>query len=119
MAQEWGGGGGVSIPETAYALARRFGSGTLPGMASTQIWFPAKRYGYGWGLPCAWQGWVVMGLFLVLQVGGAFAIMGSGRKVPPARVGWFVAYSFVLAGLLICVCRLKGETPRWRWGGEE
>jgi hypothetical protein len=23
------------------------------------VWFIAKRYGWGWGLPCAWQGWVV------------------------------------------------------------
>jgi hypothetical protein len=23
-----------------------------------KIWFPAKRYGWGWGLPCCWQGWV-------------------------------------------------------------
>ena len=22
-------------------------------------WFPAKRYGYGWGLPHTWQGWIV------------------------------------------------------------
>ncbi len=88
-------------------------------MEPKKIWFPAKRYGYGWGLPCAWQGWVVMALFLVLQVGGAFAIMGSGRKVPPIRVGGFVAYSFILAGLLVLVCWLKGETPRWRWGDKE
>ena len=29
-------------------------------------WFPAKRYGWGWGLPSVWQGWVVMGIFAVL-----------------------------------------------------
>ncbi|HTS17465.1 MAG TPA: hypothetical protein VMP11_07825 [Verrucomicrobiae bacterium] len=25
-----------------------------------RVWFRAKRYGWGWGLPCAWQGWVVL-----------------------------------------------------------
>ena len=27
--------------------------------------------------------------------------------------------SALLAGLLIWICWLKGEKPRWRWGGEE
>lgn len=92
--------------------------GTLLSMESKQIWFPAKRYGYGWGLPCAWQGWVVMALFLALQVGGAFAILGVGRKVPPANLVGFVVYSLVLGSGLIWVCWLKGEKPRWRWGDE-
>ena len=30
------------------------------------IWFPAKRYGWGWGFPIAWQGWVVLLVYLVL-----------------------------------------------------
>jgi hypothetical protein len=34
------------------------------------IWFPAKRYGWGWGLPVAWQGWVVLLAWLALFVGG-------------------------------------------------
>jgi hypothetical protein len=88
-------------------------------MEPKKIWFPAKRYGWGWGPPCAWQGWVVMALFIALQVGGAFAILGTGRKVPPIRLGWFVAFSMVLAGLLIAVCWLKGEKPRWRWGDQD
>jgi hypothetical protein len=24
-----------------------------------EYWFPAKRYGWGWGIPVTWQGWVV------------------------------------------------------------
>ena len=24
-----------------------------------RYWFPAKRYGWGWGPPQTWQGWVV------------------------------------------------------------
>lgn len=35
-------------------------------------WFPAKRYGWGWGFPIAWQGWLVFGAFLGLLVAGAF-----------------------------------------------
>lgn len=25
-----------------------------------KYWFSDKRYGWGWGLPSAWQGWVVL-----------------------------------------------------------
>ncbi|MBW0143845.1 hypothetical protein [Sphingomicrobium clamense] len=34
-------------------------------------WFYAKRYGYGASLPCSWQGWVVLALFLGLMIGNA------------------------------------------------
>jgi hypothetical protein len=43
-----------------------------------KIWFPAKRYGWGWGPPTCWQA--------------------------------------LLTLLLIGICYLKGEKPRWRWG---
>jgi hypothetical protein len=29
-------------------------------------WFPAKRYGWGWGPPLTWQGWVFMISWLVV-----------------------------------------------------
>jgi hypothetical protein len=36
-----------------------------------RYWFPAKRYGWGWGSPATWQGWVVLLAWLatVLPVG--------------------------------------------------
>ena len=75
-------------------------------------WFPAKRYGWGWGLPSAWEGWLVLAAFLALLIAGVFIF-------PPRRalVG-FVAYTIVLAVLLTAVCWIKGEPPRWRWGGD-
>ena len=54
-------------------------------------WFPAKRYGWGWGFPSSWQGWVVFAAFVGLLVAGPFIF-------PPRR--------------------LKGEPPRWRWGDD-
>jgi hypothetical protein len=76
-----------------------------------KYWFPAKRYGWGWGLPSAWQGWVVLILFIMLMAFGAVLF-------PPDRHG--ISY-----GLFVCLCSLllfvvcwwKGEPPRWRWGG--
>ena len=75
-----------------------------------QYWFPAKRYGWGWGLPTTWQGWGVLIAFIGLVVAGAFLF-------PPRKVlAAYLVYVAVLAVALIAICWLKGEPPRWRWG---
>jgi hypothetical protein len=76
-------------------------------------WFPAKRYGWGWGLPLSWQGWVVLAAFVGL-LGAGFLIF------PPSKeLGLLLAYVVLLSALLIAICWLKGEPPRWRWGNGE
>lgn len=73
-----------------------------------EIWFPAKRYGWGWGLPICWQGWVAMGGWFVLFVAGAVLLAG--------HMPFFVLYVVTLQIALVWLCLLKGEKPRWRWG---
>jgi len=73
-------------------------------------WFRAKRYGWGWGLPLVWQGWVVLGVFYPLVLLGAVVLLPRPGPWP------FVGYCVALCVLLIGVCWLKGERPRWRWG---
>jgi hypothetical protein len=77
-----------------------------------RYWFPAKRYGWGWGLPRTWEGWLVLTIFLVLVVAGVWLFP------PVAMPVFFVTYILVLDALLIGVCWLTGEPPRWRWGGD-
>ena len=74
-------------------------------------WFPAKTYGWGWGFPRTWQGWLVMFLFAVSLVAGAAFILPAYGSVS------FVGFSLLLAGVLVCICWMKGEPPSWRWGG--
>ena len=76
-------------------------------------WFPAKRYGWGWGPPAVWQGWAVLVAYIVLGVGGALLF-------PPAtqRAG-YLATTAVLTAMLMAICWLKGEPPRWRWGNHK
>ena len=75
-----------------------------------EYWFPAKRYGWGWGFPSAWQGRAVLLAYLALVLGGIpFAHVSMGR------VAYF-AYVAVLTAVLVVICWLKGEPPRWRWG---
>ena len=35
-----------------------------------KYWFPAKRYGWGWGTPTTWQGWAVFLVYAALVLGG-------------------------------------------------
>jgi hypothetical protein len=72
-------------------------------------WFPAKRYGWGWGFPVRWQGWAVFfAFFLALVIGG---LLFMPRW--PLR---FVAFAAVASLALSGVCYAKGEPPRWRRG---
>jgi hypothetical protein len=72
-------------------------------------WFPARRYGWGWGPPTSWQGWAVVICYFVLVALG---------MVLPFWIDWdaFVGYLLIVTALLVAVCWLKGEPPRWRWG---
>ena len=78
-----------------------------------KYWFPAKRYGWGWGLPITWQGWLVFAPFIGLAAAGA--LLFSPREM----LGGYLIYAAVLCAALVGVCWLKGEPPRWRWGGHE
>jgi len=77
-----------------------------------RYWFPAKRYGWGWGAPTAWQGWaVLLGFFGLLAAGFLW--------LPPHRsMAAFAAYVFMLSAVLVAICWWKGEPPRWRWGDD-
>jgi hypothetical protein len=68
-------------------------------------WFPAKRFGWGWGLPRVWQGWLVLAIFAALVGAGAVSLL------PSRGPGAFVAYSVVLCLGLMGVCIIKGEPP--------
>jgi hypothetical protein len=76
----------------------------------SRYWFPAKRYGWGWGFPTTWQGWLVIALYVAL-IGAGAAIISPSRQP-----GVFAAYVIFLSCLLIAVCWTKGEPPHWRWG---
>jgi lipoprotein signal peptidase len=77
---------------------------------SKHYWFPVRRYGWGWGLPIAWQGWVVLAAYLV-------SLLVLWVTIPPGTDPNLYALGFLLLTVgLVVVCWLKGEPPRWRWG---
>jgi len=72
-----------------------------------KYWFPAKapECGWGWGLPLAWQGWIVVACYAGLLIGGAVLLL-------PAYPGLYLVGMFVSSALLIAICRLTGEPAR-------
>jgi hypothetical protein len=65
-------------------------------------WFRAKLYGWGW-TPATWQGWAVT-IGFVLYI---FNTYGKSHNV---------YYLIFPLAILIVICYLTGETPKWRWG---
>ena len=68
-------------------------------------WFAPRRFGYGAGLPTAWQGWALLGAYLALVIG-----------VPMWRPHWapFVAVAATVAIVWIAYAKTRGG---WRWRG--
>jgi hypothetical protein len=82
------------------------------GSSKLKYWFPAKRYGWGWGLPNCWQGWLVIVIYL-LGIAAAGIFLAATNQM----VAFLLAVGLLTAGLIV-VCYLKGEPTRWRWGDE-
>jgi uncharacterized membrane protein YhaH (DUF805 family) len=73
----------------------------------TKIWFRRKIYGWGW-YPATWEGWLTMLIWLILFV---FGVIKTDHD-------WFenVFVILLMFGILIWICYIKGEKPRWQWG---
>lgn len=78
---------------------------------SDEDWFEPKRFGYGAGLPIAWQGWALLAGYV-----GAVAVAGIAM---PRRPVLFVALALILTiPLLIVSARHTRGGWRWRWGDD-
>ncbi len=81
-------------------------------------WFAQKRYGFGAGLPIAWQGWALMAGFVVL--------LGADLMLVPLWVagsqGALIAQGAAIA-MTAVLCWIAFKTTRggwrWRWGEDD
>lgn len=78
-------------------------------MSTGPEWFAQKRYGYGAGLPIAWQGWAVLLAYFAV-IGLATLLLAA---TPLAVVAIVVPATAIL--LLIAARTTRGGW-RWRWG---
>ena len=91
-----------------------------------KYWFPAKRYGWGWGRPLTWHGWLVYLGFIGVVVwyfvwANNRILMGetAGLSDNTFLVVGFCLVMVILLPVLVMVCLLKGESPKWRWGNKK
>ncbi|MDE3023672.1 MAG: hypothetical protein KGI54_17800 [Pseudomonadota bacterium] len=75
-----------------------------------EYWFPAKRYGWGWGIPVTWQGWAVIVVYVL------FVLLAVITVPPIIYPLWFLIVLVLLNAMLFIICWLKGEPLRWRGG---
>ncbi|WP_285021120.1 hypothetical protein [Novosphingobium sp. fls2-241-R2A-195] len=78
-------------------------------------WFAPKRYGYGAGLPIAWQGWALLAAYLAIIVG--IALPGTGGTLG-ARTASFVGVLLVTGVFMVIAARHTHGGWKWRWGGD-
>ncbi|MEO8547670.1 MAG: hypothetical protein ABI422_04810 [Sphingomicrobium sp.] len=78
-------------------------------MSDGPEWFAPKRYGYGAGMPIAWQGWA-------LTIGFILLIILAARLLPFSWIGYFsIVVTLALLFTLIAARTTRGGW-RWRWG---
>lgn len=75
-----------------------------------KLWFKSKAYGWGW-TPSSWEGWVII-LIYVINIIDVFNEINLYSDFEVLIRFWIVTI------LLIIICYMKGEKPRWRWGGK-
>ena len=75
-------------------------------------WFAPKRYGYGSGLPIAWQGWAVTAAYIAIVL---IAIHFMPSR-PIVILGVIVPAT---ATLMVIIARTTRGGWRWRWGDKE
>ncbi len=81
-------------------------------MENKNIWFKAKRFGWGW-TPVTWQGWAITLLY-------AFALIQYAVQADMEHSGSDALFKFavpfvVLTIFLLVICYSRGEKPGWRW----
>ena len=80
-------------------------------------WFRAKTYGWGW-VPATWQGWVILGIYVLALVLRATQLEMQLHTQSQFLIR-FALEAIGLTIILIGICYLTGEPPKWRWGKNE
>ena len=84
-----------------------------PDTASDEAWWAPKRYGYGAGLPIAWQGWAITLAYCI-------AVTLSAWLILPRSIFAFVAIVLAATAAVIIICARKTRGGwRWRWGEKQ
>jgi membrane protein YdbS with pleckstrin-like domain len=87
--------------------------------AMKSAWFSAKRYGYGAGLPVAWQGWAVLAGFVVLVLADFLIVPRLFSDPLHGLIAAQLVLGVLLCVLLVIAARTTRGGWRWRWGQDD
>ncbi len=82
-------------------------------------WFRAKKYGWGWGLPLTWQGWLSFAVFVAIWFVALLTLLvipEGSTSVPTKNITIFAIVIFLDVCGLVYLSFKHGESPKWRWG---
>lgn len=84
----------------------------------TDVWFKAKKYGWGWGLPANRKGWIAFGAFIAVWFIALLWLLGPHGTEQPTTSAFvlFVIIALADAAALTYVSFKYGESPKWNWG---
>jgi hypothetical protein len=85
-------------------------------MPSKKLWFKAKRYGWGW-TPVTWEGWAVTFIWILGIIKIAKDADKNSHSASDTILKAIIPF-IIISVLLMIICYLKGEKPRWRWGND-
>lgn len=80
---------------------------------SDQDWFAPKRFGYGAGLPIAWQGWAALGLYIIIVVPSAMILVPHHPAIAVVILGLATGVFSLIAA------RHTRGGWKWRWNRGE
>jgi hypothetical protein len=75
-------------------------------------WFAPKRYGYGSGLPIAWQGWAVTLAYIAI-------VLIAIRLMPSRPIIILAVIVPATVTLMVITARTTRGGWRWRWGDSD
>jgi len=75
-------------------------------------WFAPKQYGYGGGVPIAWQGWVITAIYVAIVAAAALLM----RRSEVAMLS--IIFTATAIFIVIVIKNTRGGW-RWRWGDSE
>lgn len=81
-------------------------------------WFKKRTFGYGWGTPNTWQGWVVLISYLG-YIYFEFQILDKNSHSASDTIRPYLIRVIIATIILFAICYKTSGKPEWRWGNRD
>jgi|GEM_PF-227230 len=80
-------------------------------------WFSPKKFGYGWGLPSTWQGWVVLVFYFAFLIYDFKRIDSHSHSASDTLIN-FIPQLILASVVLFFIARITSGKPKWSGGNK-